>query len=135
MDRLSKAERSWNMSRISGSDTAPERAVRSLLHKLGYRFRLHSRSLPGRPDIVLPKYRTIVFVHGCYWHRHQRCPFAYVPKTRTQFWLKKFSANVARDRRVVRTLRSVGWQVVVVWECELRNPMYLSRRLVGVLRG
>lgn len=134
MDRLTKAERSWNMSRIRGRDTSPERAVRSILHRLGYRFRLHSRSLPGRPDVVLPKYGTAVLVHGCFWHRHSRCSFAYTPKSRTQFWSQKFEANVARDRRVARTLRSLGWHVIVVWECELRDATSLSRRLDRSLR-
>jgi len=134
MDRLTKAERSWNMSRIRSRDTSPERAVRSMLHRLGYRFRLHSRSLPGRPDVVLPKYGTVVLVHGCFWHRHSRCSLAYTPKARKQFWSEKFDANVVRDRRVVRTLRSLGWRVLVVWECELRDAGSLSRRLDRSLR-
>lgn len=134
MDRLTKERRSWNMSRIRGRDTSPERAVRSMLHRLGYRFRLHSRSLPGRPDVVLPKWGAVVFVHGCFWHRHPRCSLAYTPKTRKQFWSQKFNANVARDRRVARTLRSLGWRVVVVWECELRDTGSLSRRLNRSLR-
>jgi DNA mismatch endonuclease, patch repair protein len=135
MDSLTKRARSWNMSRIRGRDTAPERAVRSILHRLGYRFRLHSRSLPGRPDVVLPRYKTVVFVHGCFWHRHKRCPFAYMPKSRTKFWTEKFTGNVERDRRAVRTLRSVGWRVLVVWECELRDAQSVSRRLDNELRG
>ena len=134
MDRLSKKKRSWNMSRIHGRDTGPERAVRSILHRLGYRFRLHSRSLPGRPDVVLPKYETAVFVHGCFWHRHSRCPFAYTPKSRTEFWSKKFADNVARDRRAARTLRALGWRVLVVWECELRDAQGLAQRLDDALR-
>jgi len=134
MDRLTKEQRSWNMSRIRGKDTSPERAVRSMLHRLGYRFRLHSRSLPGRPDLVLPKYGTVVLVHGCFWHRHARCPLAFTPKTREQFWSEKFDANIARDRRVVRALRSLGWRVLVVWECEVRDTELLSRRLDRSLR-
>lgn len=134
MDRLTTEQRSWNMSRIRGKDTSPERAVRSVLHRLGYRFRLHSRSLPGRPDLVLPKYGTVVLVHGCFWHRHARCPFAYTPQTREQFWSEKFDANVARDRRVARTLRSLGWRVLVVWECEVSVTELLSRRLDRSLR-
>lgn len=134
MDRLTRERRSWNMSRIRGRDTSPERAVRSMLHRLGYRFRLHSRSLPGRPDVVLSKYGTVVLVHGCFWHRHARCSLAYTPKTRKEFWSQKFDANVARDRRVARTLRSLGWRVVVVWECELRDTRSLSRRLDRSLR-
>ncbi len=122
------------MSRIRGRDTEPERAVRSLLHRLGFRFSLDARSLPGRPDVVLPKYRSVVFVHGCFWHRHARCPFAYRPKSRGVFWNHKFAENVARDRRVTNSLRKSEWRVVVVWECELRNQEALSRRLEDTLR-
>src|SRR5688572_20880875 len=106
MDRLSKQRRSWNMSRIRGKDTRPERAVRSILHRLGYRFRLHCKSLPGRPDVVLARYRTVVLVHGCFWHRHSKCQYAFTPKSRSEFWSDKFAANVARDRRIARTLRT-----------------------------
>lgn len=134
MDRLTREHRSWNMSRIRGRDTRPERAVRSLLHRLGFRFRLHSRELPGRPDVVLPKYRSVVLVHGCFWHRHSRCPFAYTPKSRTEFWVRKFAENVARDRRTAAALRQAGWKVVTVWECELRNPDALSHRLDRAFR-
>jgi DNA mismatch endonuclease (patch repair protein) len=134
MDRLTKAERSWNMSRIRGRDTSPERAVRSILHRLGYRFRLHSRKLPGRPDVVLPRYKTVVFVHGCFWHRHSGCPFAYTPKSRIEFWSQKFAANVERDRLASKQLRALGWRVLVVWECELRDARALSQRLDRELR-
>lgn len=123
------------MSRISGKDTSPERAVRSILHRLGYRFRLHSQSLPGKPDVVLPKYRTVVLVHGCFWHRHRGCPYAYAPKTRKEFWSRKFAGNTERDRRVTEQLRALGWRVLVVWECELRDTDRLSCRLDGELRG
>jgi DNA mismatch endonuclease (patch repair protein) len=133
MDRLTKERRSWNMSRIRGRDTSPERAVRSILHRLGYRFRLHAR-LPGRPDVVLPKYRTVVFVHGCFWHRHSGCPYAYAPNSRTEFWSQKFADNVARDRGAAAELRALGWQVLVAWECELRDTRKLSRRLDRELR-
>ena len=129
MDRLTKAERSANMVRIRGKDTGPERAVRSLLHRLGFRFRLHSYGLPGRPDVVLVRYGTALFVHGCFWHRHVRCRFAYIPKTRTTFWVKKFTDNKMRDRRVGQALRSLGWRVFVVWECELRDTRAIERRI------
>jgi len=132
-DRLTPEARSRNMSRIRGRDTGPERAVRSMLHRMGYRFRLHSRSLPGKPDLVLPRYGTVIFVHGCFWHRHRGCPFAYTPKSRTEFWKNKFRDNAARDRRVARELRTLGWQVLVVWECELRDVEQLSVRLDGAL--
>lgn len=128
VDRLSTARRSWNMSRIRGADTAPELLVRSTLHRLGLRFRLHRRDLPGRPDIVLPKWKTVVFVHGCFWHRHPGCRFAYTPKSRIDFWLKKFQDNVERDQRNVTTLEQAGWKTMVVWECETADPERLSRR-------
>jgi len=131
-DRLSRERRSWNMSRIRGKDTAPEKQVRSALHRAGYRFRLHSRTLPGRPDLVLPKYRTLVLVHGCFWHRHRDCRFAYTPKSRTAFWNAKFDANVQRDRRTARALRRLGWKVVTVWECEADRPATWLRRLPKV---
>lgn len=134
MDTVSKAFRSWNMSRIRSRDTMPERAVRSLLHRMGYRFRLHHKGLPGRPDVVLTRYRTVILVHGCFWHRHEACRFAYTPKTRQRFWRSKFSANVARDRVVQAELRKQGWRVVVVWECELRNMERLAKRLAAKLK-
>jgi DNA mismatch endonuclease, patch repair protein len=131
MDRITKEHRSWNMSRIRSANTAPERIVRAAVHRLGYRFRLASgQSLPGKPDIVLPKYRTVIFVHGCFWHRHRGCKFAYTPKSRRQFWLRKFKANRKRDLIVSRSLRQLGWHVVVIWECEIREGGYSSRQLV-----
>lgn len=135
MDRLTPERRSWNMSRIHGRDTRPEREVRSLLHRLGFRFRLNSRALPGTPDVVLPKYRSVVLVHGCFWHRHADCPLAYTPKSHRAFWSHKFAENVARDRKNVAALRASGWQVIVVWECELIDAEILSRRLAHRLRG
>ncbi len=136
MDRITKERRSWNMSRIRGRDTTPEKLVRSTLHRMGFRFRLHRRDLPGTPDIVLPKCRTVVFVHGCFWHRHPRCRYAYVPKSRVVFWRTKFRANVMRDRRVRRELRKLKWRVVVVWECQVRTPelaaTLLREALVGI---
>jgi DNA mismatch endonuclease (patch repair protein) len=132
-DVFSKAKRSEVMSRIRSRDTGPERAIRSMLHKAGFRFRLHGAALPGKPDIVLPRFRTVILVHGCFWHRHEGCRFAYVPKSRTEFWLEKFAANVARDRRTNSALRKEGWKVITVWECELSNAEHLSARLVGRL--
>ena len=133
-DRISKERRSWNMSRIRGKNTKPEIIVRSLLHRMGYRFRLHRKDLPGSPDIVLPRYNTIIFVHGCFWHRHPRCRFAYRPKSRIEFWENKFKENVIRDRRTRRRLVQIGWNVVVVWECELRDIELLELRLQAELR-
>ena len=122
-DRISPERRSWNMSRIRGKNTGPEVQVRSLLHRAGYRFRLHNPRLPGRPDIVLAKYHAAVFVHGCYWHRHQGCPLAATPRTRTGFWQAKFDDTVKRDRRKTDELAQLGWRVITVWECELeKNP-------------
>ena len=135
VDRLTVRERSWNMSRIRGKDTKPEIAVRSILHRMGYRFRLHRRDLPGKPDIVLPKHRTVVLVHGCFWHRHRGCKYAYTPKSRVQFWQKKFHENVERDRRNRKDLRKEGWKVIVVWECEVRDPDKLVVRLAREISG
>lgn len=135
VDRLTVQHRSWNMSRIRGKNTAPELLVRSILHRLGYRFRLHRRDLPGTPDIALPRYRTVVFVHGCFWHRHPGCRYAYTPKSRLDFWQSKFNGNVARDVHHRAALRKLGWRVATVWECELRDPKRLARRLQRLLRG
>jgi len=129
MDRLTKERRSWNMSRIQGKDTKPEIIVRSLLHRMGFRFRLHVGTLPGHPDIVLPRWKTVVLVHGCFWHRHRKCQFSYTPKSRKEFWLSKFEANVNRDRQTLTLLRKIGWKPVVVWECEIRELEKLTKRL------
>jgi DNA mismatch endonuclease (patch repair protein) len=110
------------MSRIRSENTRPEKVVRSLLHSIGYRFSLHRRDLPGKPDIVLPKYKTVIFVHGCFWHRHQGCKNTTTPKTNAEFWGKKFSENIARDRKKKSNLEDLGWNVVIVWECETEKP-------------
>jgi len=133
MDRISKERRSWNMSRISGVDTAPERFVRSLLHGMGFRFRLHDKALPGKPDIVLKKHRTLIFVHGCFWHRHEACRYCYSPKSNLEFWQAKFKRNVSRDTEVKQALRKLGWHVLTVWECEVANEKKLRRKLMGHL--
>ena len=129
MDVLTPEERHKNMSAIRCKDTRPELAVRSALHRLGYRFRIHARNMPGRPDIVLPKYRTVVFVHGCFWHRHPGCHFAYSPSSRQEFWQQKFTKNQERDRQVQQRLREEGWSVLVVWECEAGNFETLANEL------
>ena len=126
MDSISEEHRSWNMSRIRSKDTKPEIMVRSLLHRKGYRFRMHCKNLPGKPDIVLPKYRTAVFVHGCYWHRHPGCKFAYEPKSRVEFWTAKFVDNVERDKRNQDALVALGWRVLVIWECEVADQARLD---------
>lgn len=125
--------RSRNMRAVRGKNTAPEMRVRRLLHAMGYRFRLHRRDLPGTPDIVLPRHRTVIFVHGCFWHRHPGCKKATAPKSRVEFWAAKFERNVARDEVKERTLRERGWQVLVVWECETTSVEKLSAKLTSAL--
>ena len=117
------------MARIRGRNTEPELVIRRLLHGLGYRYRLHAADLPGKPDLVFPGRRRILFVHGCYWHRHPGCRFAFHPKTRVDFWTAKFKANVERDSRVVQQLQQAGWGVMAVWSCEIRNLGELSAKL------
>lgn len=133
-DIFDKKKRSEIMSRIMARNTAPELAVRSLLHRMGYRFRLHQANLPGKPDIVLSRYRTVILVHGCFWHRHRGCRFAYTPKSRPDFWLRKLESNIVRDRQVKAKLTRLGWYVITVWECELRSLDRLSRRLDATLK-
>jgi DNA mismatch endonuclease, patch repair protein len=134
VDTLTKERRSWNMSRIRGKDTEPEMLVRSALHRRGHRFRLHSARLPGRPDLVLAKHRLVIFVHGCFWHRHSNCKFAYTPKSRHEFWGRKFTSNQERDTEVRRELRRLGWNVAVIWECEARSGTILAERLNQIFR-
>jgi len=134
MDRITKARRSWNMSRIRSKDTEPERIVRSMLHKMGYRFRLHRKDLPGCPDVVLPRHKTVIFVHGCYWHRHTDCRFAYTPKSRVDFWIRKFSENVERDCRHKEALNQLGWRIGIIWECETADKSLLARRIKSIFR-
>lgn len=122
------------MAAIRGRDTSAELQVRRMLHRLGYRFRLHRRDLPGTPDIVLPRYRTVIFVHGCFWHRHPGCRFTTHPRTRSEFWKEKFRQNIDRDRRQLVEIEALGWRVIVVWECELREPGVLADRLDSLLR-
>lgn len=110
------------MSRIRGKDTQPELALRRALHRQGFRYRLHGAGLPGKPDLVFPRYKTVVFVHGCFWHRHADCKIATTPKSNTPFWVEKFQKNMERDRRVAKALKDGGWCVLVVWECELASP-------------
>jgi DNA mismatch endonuclease, patch repair protein len=124
-------QRSSNMRAVRSVDTKPELIVRKLLHKIGFRFRLRRTDLPGKPDIVLPRYKTVVFVHGCFWHRHA-CKRASMPKTRTKFWEAKFADNVVRDKRVTDELQALGWQVVVIWECETRSPSIMAERVMLV---
>lgn len=129
MDNVSPERRSEIMGLVKHFDTPAEIVVRRVLHRLGLRFRLHRKDLPGRPDLTLPKWRTAVFIHGCFWHRHPGCPRTRTPKTRVDFWVAKFERNVRRDRAAARDLRKGGWRVVVVWECETTNVDRLTRRL------
>jgi DNA mismatch endonuclease (patch repair protein) len=115
------------MAGIRGRDTRPEILVRSWLHRHGLRFRLHKAGLPGRPDLVLARYRTVIFVHGCFWHRHPRCRYATTPSTNRAFWRRKFEQNVARDTRQRRELGSLGWRVLVIWECQVQAKGVLAR--------
>ena len=133
MDIVTPEVRSRMMGSIRGKDTKAELAVRQITHGLGLRFRLHVRHLPGRPDIVFPRHKTVIFVHGCFWHRHD-CAFATTPKTRTEFWLAKFQSNIERDQRNRRALVELGWRVLEVWECELNDEQHLRRRLVSAFR-
>lgn len=120
-DKLTPEKRSWNMSRIKGKDTKIEVEVRKYLFSKGYRFRKNDKRYPGKPDIVLPKYHVAIFVHGCFWHRHEGCKDATTPKTRTEFWLEKFDKNVKNDQIKQEKLRELGWKVIVIWECELKR--------------
>tara|TARA_B100000945_G_scaffold286117_1_gene256833 strand:+ start:81 stop:497 length:417 start_codon:yes stop_codon:yes gene_type:complete len=119
-------QRSRNMSAIKSKNTKPEIAVRKLLHSMGYRFRLHRKDLPGSPDIVLPKYKTVIFVHGCFWHRHENCKYASTPKTRAEFWESKFGGNIKRDKINQTNLIKLGWKIIIVWECDLKKTHYLK---------
>jgi DNA mismatch endonuclease (patch repair protein) len=128
-DHISPERRSWLMSRVKGKHTGPEVRVRRAAHKLGLRFRLHRRGLPGKPDLLFPKHRVVLFVHGCFWHRHEGCSKATVPKSNTRYWLDKFDLNIRRDSEVASQLTAVGWRVSIVWECETKSEEGLASRL------
>jgi DNA mismatch endonuclease (patch repair protein) len=132
VDRLSPERRSWLMSRVGGKNTKPEMKVRKAAHALGLRFRLHVQKLAGRPDLVFPKHQAVVFVHGCFWHRHPGCKKASFPKSREEFWQAKFDANVQRDARVASELSSLGWRVVTIWECETKQESLLNEKLQSI---
>lgn len=128
MDTLDLRQRSARMALVRGKDTKPELLVRRLVHGLGYRYRLHRRALPGTPDLVFPGCGKVIFVHGCFWHRHHGCALARLPKSRGEFWLPKLQGNAERGGRNVRALRRLGWGVMTIWECQLRDiPRLLSR--------
>lgn len=118
-DSISTEKRSWNMARIKSKNTQIELAVRKYLFARGFRYRLHVRNLPGKPDLVLKKYKTVIFVHGCYWHQHAGCKYATTPKTRIEFWKNKFQANIRNDSKNTELLEQMGWKVLIVWECQI----------------
>lgn len=129
-DRLTVEKRSQLMSRIRAKDTCPELRVRRWLHGRGYRYRLHVKRLPGRPDIVMPRYGAVIMVHGCFWHRHHGCRLAYEPRSNVEFWQRKFAQNIDRDRRSRAALMELGWRMATVWECALREQSGLEARLM-----
>ncbi|HUT29110.1 MAG TPA: DNA mismatch endonuclease Vsr [Sedimentisphaerales bacterium] len=132
-DVLTKEQRSFNMSRIRNKNTRPEILVRSIVHRMGYRYSLHRKDLPGKPDLVLVKHKKVIFVHGCFWHMH-KCRYGrVVPKTNKTFWKSKRQGNVARDKRNLRQLRKAGWKVLTVWECQTRNQEKLAKKLKSFL--
>ncbi len=128
-DVFSPEQRSEIMAKVRSQDTKPEVLVRSLIHRMGFRFRLHNKHLPGNPDIVLPRHKKIVFVHGCFWHQHEGCPHAARPASNIAYWNKKLDGNVRRDRANLEKLAALGWRVLVIWECETRNREQLILRL------
>ena len=134
-DRITKEHRSWNMSRIKGKDTEIEVAVRKRLFSLGYRYRKNDRKLPGKPDIVFPKYKTVVFIHGCFWHMHSNCKIARIPKSNTDFWLAKLNHNIENDRKNKQLLEETGWKVITVWECEIKNDInVVTQKIIYALQ-
>jgi DNA mismatch endonuclease, patch repair protein len=133
VDRLTPERRSWLMSRVRGKNTNPEMRVRRVAHALGLRFRLHRRDLPGKPDLVFPKHRVALFVHGCFWHRHPGCRKATDPKSREEYWQAKFSDNVERDARVVEKLEKLGWRVGTIWECESKSEDVIAAQLSALI--
>ncbi|MBD3317289.1 MAG: DNA mismatch endonuclease Vsr [Chitinivibrionales bacterium] len=134
LDVFNKEKRSWIMARVKNKDTKPEVKVRSVVHRLGYRFRKNRTDLPGRPDIVLPRHRKVIFVHGCFWHGHPNCPRAARPSSNEAFWRKKLNANIVRDRKNIHLLREQGWRVMVLWECRMRDEKALLNRIKTFLK-
>ncbi|MBR5213525.1 MAG: DNA mismatch endonuclease Vsr [Akkermansia sp.] len=135
MDNHTLEQRRRNMSAVKSKNTKPEILVRKVLHAMGYRFRLHVKELPGKPDIVLPKYKTVIFVNGCFWHRHEGCKYASTPTTNIDFWNAKFAENVARDKKKCQEIQEKGWQVIVIWTCEINNTAALGERLKMLLES
>lgn len=134
-DHLSPELRSENMRRIRSKGTSPEMTVRRTAHALGYRFRLHRKGLPGAPDLVFSSRRKVIFVHGCFWHRHKSCSRATMPKTNTSYWKQKFKATVERDRRNMKKLKEIGWSPYIIWECSTRDLESLIKKIDGIIEG
>ncbi len=133
-DKLTPERRSWNMSRIKSRNTKPELTVRSILHRMGFRFRLHGSKLPGKPDIVLSRHRAVIFVHGCFWHRHEGCKQATTPGNNREFWVKKFESNVTRDQINQIRLQELGWRVLVIWGCTVdKGPRAVAEQIESFL--
>ena len=128
-DTLTPEQRRRCMSRVKGKDTAPELIVRKLVHHMGFRFRLHRKDLPGKPDIVLPRHKKVIFVHGCFWHGHKGCKRSKRPDSNVEFWNKKIDANIERDKRNQKELGKLGWKSIIIWECEVRNARLLERKI------
>jgi len=135
MDKLTPKRRSRNMSRIRCKDTSPEIVVRSLVHRMGFRYRLHVHKLPGRPDLVFGRLKKVIQIHGCFWHRHAGCPHSHIPKTRIEYWRPKLTMNRRRDKQNEKKLRKLGWDVLILWECQLRDAEQTRQRLRGFLQG
>lgn len=133
-DVHNKEQRSYNMSRIRSTNTKPEMLVRKFLHAQGYRYRLHDKRLPGKPDIVLPKYRTVIFVHGCFWHGHGKCKYYVIPKTRTEWWLNKINRNIENDDKAITALQKDSWKIITLWECDLK-PALVDTTLNTLLKN
>lgn len=133
MDIFDKNKRSWIMSKVKGKDTAPEISVRSIVHRLGYRFRKNNPKLPGKPDIVLKRHKKIIFVHGCFWHGHEQCKRSSRPATNVEFWNNKIDANIIRDKRNKKILQEQGWKVLVIWQCEISNTDCLLEKIKDFL--
>lgn len=136
MDRISAEKRSWNMSHIRSKDTVPEEIVRKYLFSKGFRYRKNDSRFPGKPDIVLPKYKTVIFINGCFWHRHEGCKNSVMPKTNTDFWKEKLSRNVERDRINYKKLEDLGWKIIIIWECQLENKNLHSEldKIISVIK-
>ena len=128
-----KVTRSYNMSRIRATNTKPELLVRKFLHAQGFRYKLHDKKLPGKPDLVLTKYKTVIFIHGCFWHGHSNCKYYVVPKTRTDWWLNKINTNNANDVKAIKALKKAGWKIIIIWECKLK-PAQMERTLTFLLK-